>query len=116
MVGEILTVNSIVYGGAGIAAGYALGWMLKKLMMLLFKVALIIVVFFFTALVYFESIHVISINERALDHLLNASYYAVNEAITKYGIDNPSQFIITSLGLPMVSGLAIGLILGWLKG
>ena len=113
---EILTLNSIVYGAAGFASGYALGWMLNKLMVLAFKLSLIVVTLFFTALVYLESIHVIAINEKSLDNLLNASYYSIQTAMDKYGVTNPVEYIITTLGLPMASGLALGMIAGFFKG
>lgn len=113
---EILTVNSIIYGAAGFGAGTALGWILKKAAKILFQISMIVIVFFVTALVYLESIHVIAVNERALDNLLNASYVAINTAIQEHGISNPAQYIITTLGLPMTFGFGAGFLYGWFRG
>ena len=112
-----LNSDMILYGAGGAGAGYAIGWILKKTIKVLFKIAMVIAVLFVTALVYLQSIRVIEINEEALDTLINEGYNQINNTIgTSDAVTNPMMYVVTNLGLPMSSGLSVGLIAGWLKG
>lgn len=114
MSSELITADSILYGAAGMAVGTGVGWVLKKTVTIIFKLLMVIAVIFVTALIYLEHIRVIAINERALDNLLNAGYNQMNQTI---GTDfNPITHIASSLGIPMSSGLVLGMIVGWSKG
>lgn len=114
---EILTVNSIVYGAVGFGAGYFIGWFIKKLAKIIFKLSLVALTLFVTALVYLESIKVIHLDERALDNLMNSTYSAINTAIQQHNIDtSPTQFIFTTIGIPLSFGIGTGFLYGFYKG
>ena len=77
---------------------------------------MVVAVLFVTVLVYLQSIKVITINEQALDSLMTEGYNQLNQTIGNDAIVNPMSYVITNLGLPMSSGLSIGLIAGWIRG
>lgn len=114
---EILTVNSIVYGAVGFGAGYFIGWMIKKLAKIIFKLSMVVITLFITALVYLESIKVIHLDERALDNLMNSTYSAINTAIQEHDItQSPVQFVFTTVGIPLTFGITSGFLYGFYKG
>lgn len=135
-----LNSDTILYGGAGLGAGYALGWLLKKAMKLLFKMILVVTSFFIFGLVYLENIKVITINANAMDSFLNNSVNTVNKLIgTQCDINkivssqeviggelftsecintmtNPFEHIFYNLGIPVTMGIGLGFVLGWMRG
>ena len=108
-----LNSDLIVNGGAGLAAGFCSGYVLKKVTGLLFKFLMVILTFFVFALVYLQSIRVININENALNNLLDSTYNSINNTVGPDALFNPAQYIVTNLGLPLTSGCVIGFIGGW---
>jgi uncharacterized membrane protein (Fun14 family) len=110
-----LTSDTILYGGAGFASGYAIGFIVKKAMQILLKFAMVLLTLFVTALIYLQSIKVININEKALDNLVNEGYQRLNQTIGTEAIVNPMQYVVETLGLPLSGGLGFGLIVGWLR-
>ena len=111
-----LNSDLLMSAGGGFGGGFIVGLVLKKTVKLLFKVIMVLAVLFVTALVYLQSIRVITINEQALDSLMTEGYNRLNNTIGNDAIVNPMSYIVTNLGLPMSSGLSIGLIAGWLRG
>lgn len=116
MSSELLTADSILYGAAGAGIGYGLGWLLKKTVMIIFKMLMVLTVIFVTALFYLEHIRVIAINENALNNLMNQGYNTLNNTLGTDAIANPLNHLVVSLGLPVTSGLGMGLLLGWMRG
>lgn len=105
----------IVNGGAGLAVGTGIGWVLKKTINILFKMLMVLAVLFVGALVYLQSIKVININERAFDSLVQEGYNQLNQTMGHEAFVNPVYYIATNLGLPMSGGLMLGLAIGWSK-
>ena len=109
-----LNSDTILYGAGGAGAGYALGWILKKTVTIIFKLLMVLATLFVGALVYLQSIKVIEVNEQALNNLINEGYNQYNQTI---GMDfNPITHIASSLGIPMSSGLILGMVVGWSRG
>jgi uncharacterized membrane protein (Fun14 family) len=113
---EIFSMESVLYGGAGVGVGYAVGWLLKKSLMILFKLTLFLGALFVGALIYLQSKQIILINERAFDNFVNETYMAITEKVGENVIDNPIQYVFTSLGIPVTGGLGLGMVMGWMKG
>lgn len=113
---ELLTADSILYGAAGLGIGYTAGWLLKKTIMIVFKMLMVLAVIFVTALFYLEHIRVIAVNEKALDNLMNSGYNTLNNTIGTDALTNPLNHLVVGLGLPVTSGLGFGILLGWMKG
>jgi uncharacterized membrane protein (Fun14 family) len=111
-----LNSDLLVNGSIGLGAGAIAGWVLKKTMGIIFKAIMVLFSIFVVALIYLEHIRVIAINEKALDNLLNATYSNVNNVIGQDAVVNPATYIMTNLGIPLTSGLAIGFCAGFLKG
>jgi uncharacterized membrane protein (Fun14 family) len=111
-----LNSDLLVNGGIGLASGAVAGYVLKKTMGFIFKAIMVLFSIFVVALIYLEHIKVIAINERSLDNLLNATYSNVNNVIGPDAVVNPATYIMTNLGIPLTSGLAIGFCAGFLKG
>jgi|SRR5215211_3900784 len=112
---ELITTDTIIFGAAGFGAGYFIGFLVKKTMKILFKLSLAILAVFITALFYLQSIKVIAINEKALDSLINNGYQHLNNTIGTEAIANPIHTVITSLGLPLTSGIGAGILIGWVR-
>lgn len=108
--------DTILYGASGLAVGTGIGWVLKKTMMILFKLIMVIATLFVGALVYLQSIKVIHVNEAALNNLMNEGYNQLNNTIGTDAINNPMMYVVTNLGLPVTSGLGLGILLGWSRG
>lgn len=113
---DLITSDSILYGAAGLSIGFAIGWVLKKTIMILFKLMMVIAVIFVTALFYLEHIKVIAVNENALNNLMNQGYNTLNNTIGTDAISNPLNHLVVGLGLPVTGGLGMGLLLGWMRG
>lgn len=110
-----LNSDLVINGGAGLAAGFVSGYVLKKVTGILFKFLMVILTFFVFALVYLQSIRVININENALNNLLDSTYNSINNTVGPDALFNPAQYIVTNLGLPLTSGVVVGFIGGWAK-
>jgi len=109
-----LNSDTILYGGAGVAVGTGVGYVLKKTVTIIFKLLMVLATLFVGALLYLQSIKVIEVNEQALNNLMNEGYNQYNQTI---GMDfNPIHYIATSLGIPMSGGLMLGLAVGWSRG
>ena len=111
-----ITSDTILYGARGVAVGTGVGWILKKTVTIIFKLLMVLATLFVGALVYLQSIKVIEINERALDNLMTEGYNQLNQTVGTDAIHNPMMYGVSNLGLPVTSGLGLGLIIGWMKG
>ena len=111
-----LNSDLIVNGGAGLAVGTGIGWVMKKTFSILFKMLMVIATLFIGALVYLQSIKVISINEHSFNNLVQEGYNQINQTMGTEIVINPVAYIATNLGIPMSSGLVLGMIIGWSRG
>ena len=110
-----LNTDMILSGGGGLAVGTGVGWVLKRTVTIIFKLLMVLGVFFIGALVYLQSIRVIEINEQALNNLMNEGYNQINNVMGHEAMINPIAYIATNLGIPMSSGLVLGMVVGWSK-
>ena len=101
-------------GLSGAVVGFGMGWTIKKAAKLLFKFIMIVAVFWVGSILYLYSIRVIDLNERALNNLLNQGMNTADSIVNttqSLGIENT----LSSIGVPLTSGLFIGFVAGWAK-
>jgi uncharacterized membrane protein (Fun14 family) len=112
MTTEILT-NTLITGVGSFGAGCLVGYGLKKVIRLVVIVVGAIVGVCFIALALMQKQGYISaIN---WDKLSSDLYTSANSTLTNFHMDN-IQHTVGYLGLPISSGLGLGLITGFLKG
>jgi uncharacterized membrane protein (Fun14 family) len=102
-------------GGALI--GGVMGYGLKKLLKLVFKVALVVLGSFFAGIMFLQARgYLTGINWNKMG---NDMYQSVNGTVTNisHGTYNDlASQILHNLGIPMTSGIAMGFVAGWWKG
>lgn len=122
-----ITTDLLFNAGSGVAVGAVIGYLAKKSMKIMFKIAIVIGVLYIGSLAYLQNIKVIAINQQAMDNLINSSYAKINsfvgaecasnitnsECIEK--VSMPFHDVLNQLGLPLTSGLGAGFLLGWMK-
>jgi uncharacterized membrane protein (Fun14 family) len=115
MTTDIIATDILTGGISGAVIGAAIGYTLKKAAKLLFKFIIIVAVFWIGSILYLYHLRIIDLNEKALDSLVNQSMNTANHLVNttqSLGVENA----LSTIGVPLSSGLAIGFIAGWLKG
>ena len=101
----LTTITSI---GGGFFAGIMLGYFLKKVIKIIIFVAGGIV----ALLLYFQQVHIISVNIEKLEGSLT---FLLNSVVASF--DKMTQISDgLSLGIPLTGGLSAGLAIGFIKG
>lgn len=122
-----ITSDLLFNAASGAGVGFVVGYLAKKSMKIMFKIAIVIGVLYIGSLAYLQNIKVIAINQQAMDNLINSSYAKINsfvgaecasnitnsECIEK--VSMPFHDVLNQLGLPLTSGLGAGFLLGWMK-
>lgn len=142
MFGDINNINSdmLVGGISGTAVGFALGYAIKKMMKIVFRLIMVIAVFWVGSIIYLQSIHVIDIRGDSANNLVNHTVNSINNIVDARNIcENIETSIVDSngnmisgdcihqigtksvegvlgiLGIHMTTGLGFGFLLGWMK-
>ena len=109
---QVLT-NSLIEGAGSFAGGFAMGYGLKKVIRLLVIVVGAIAGIFFVMLALMQKQgYVSTVN---WDKMSNDIYNSVNATLTNFHMSNIHQ-AVNYMGIPVTSGLGLGLVTGFLKG
>jgi uncharacterized membrane protein (Fun14 family) len=110
MVSDAL-IQAGLSGGVGIGGGIAIGWFIKKIL----KILLFVVGAFFVALLAMEARGWISVKWAAITDQLNTLVSNSTATSALFNMHSGEQ-ILTTLGIPLTGGLALGFAIGFMRG
>jgi uncharacterized membrane protein (Fun14 family) len=105
---DTLTSISATIGG-GFFGGLLLGYALKKVV----KVIAVIVGLFMAGLAYLQYQQIASVNWDKIEGTITGLANATTSTFNDYSIES---LAMTSLGIPLTSGMSAGFAIGFLKG
>ncbi len=108
-----IIVNTLATGAASFGAGFMMGYALKKVIRLILIALGAIAGIFFVVLALMQRGGYVS--EVKWDKLASDVYTSANTTLTNIHMSN-IQDAVNYLGLPVSSGVSLGLITGFLRG
>ena len=95
--------------GVGSISGFAIGYAVKKI----FKISLALMGVFLGAIAYLQSQGVLNVNWGKIETISNGIVSTASTVtMTQLGTDS----LISSFGLPLVSGMSMGFAVGFMRG
>jgi len=94
---------------SGTATGVIIGYAVKKVL----KIGLVILGIFFSAIAYLQLQGLLNVN---MDKLESISKSALSGLINSDISGTSANSILSSMGLPLTGGMALGFVLGFMKG